>query len=201
MRRPSASTARPSTRAAAAPRRPPGPGWPPPGHPGPGTRVAHEHEPTDGRVVALVAWRNGEQHHVVGRDGRNVERARIGRVFGPEATMVSMPVPSAPARRMAASISAATARSVTPGRMASPGLDAQGPRCDRPRRMTATSAADFTARRSQTAFSTSSHSTPGSAASKARSRSAPTRPRPARPTRSSSPDRGRCRPGSRSDPR
>ena len=51
--------------------------------------------------------------------GRNVERARIGRVFGPEATMVSMPVPSAPARRMAASISAATARSVTPGRMAS----------------------------------------------------------------------------------
>ncbi len=43
----------------------------------------------------------------------------MGRVFGPLATMVSMPVPSAPARRMAASISAATARSVTPGRMAS----------------------------------------------------------------------------------
>ena len=42
---------------------------------------------------------------------RNVERARIGRELGPEATIVSMPVPSAPARRMAASISAATSRS------------------------------------------------------------------------------------------
>src|SRR3972149_5965644 len=49
---------------------------------------------------------------------RKVERARIGLELGPEATIVSMPVPSAPARRMAASASAATSRSVTPAAMA-----------------------------------------------------------------------------------
>ena len=43
----------------------------------------------------------------------------MGREFGPEATIVSMPVPSAPARRIDASISAATSRSVTPAPIAS----------------------------------------------------------------------------------
>ncbi len=50
---------------------------------------------------------------------RKVVRARIGAVFAtPEATIVSMPKPSAPAARIAASAAAPTSRSVTPGRAA-----------------------------------------------------------------------------------
>ena len=78
------------------------------------SRVAHPYNPANGCVVAFITRRNGYQHQIMLFDGAKSRARRIGRELGPEATIVSMPVPSLPARRMAASISAATARSVTP---------------------------------------------------------------------------------------